>query len=190
MSGTVRWGVLSTADIAVRKVIPGIRKAARCEVVAIASRDATVARSVADRLGIPTAARDTLLKLGVSTVGQFLDLPLDGVGVRFGPEVRRLHRLASGTLREPLKPAHPDLPAMRRVILDHPEFDASRIVALASEALGPILDEIGAKGRALVYRPKLAFELSCRKGVGSRGWYVDMVGRRVPRASVLDQIVE
>jgi predicted dehydrogenase len=55
MSGTVRWGVLSTADIGVRKVIPGIRKAARCEVVAIASRDAAVARSVADRLGIPNA---------------------------------------------------------------------------------------------------------------------------------------
>jgi predicted dehydrogenase len=55
MSGTVRWGVLSTADIGVRKVIPGIRKAARCEIVAIASRDGAVARSVADQLGIPTA---------------------------------------------------------------------------------------------------------------------------------------
>ena len=55
MSGTVRWGVLSTADIGVRKVIPGIRKAARSEVVAIASRDPVVARSVADQLGIPTA---------------------------------------------------------------------------------------------------------------------------------------
>jgi len=55
MSGTLRWGVLSTADIGVRKVIPGIRKAARCEVVAIASRDGEQARDVADRLGIPTA---------------------------------------------------------------------------------------------------------------------------------------
>ena len=55
MSGTLRWGILSTADIGVRKVIPGMRKAARSEVVAIASRDGEQARAVADRLGIPTA---------------------------------------------------------------------------------------------------------------------------------------
>ena len=55
MSGTVRWGILSTADIGVRKVIPGMRKAARCEVVAIASRDGEQARAVAAELGIPTA---------------------------------------------------------------------------------------------------------------------------------------
>jgi predicted dehydrogenase len=55
MSGTVRWGILSTEDIGVRKVIPGIRKAARCEVVAIASRDGEQARAVADQLGIPSA---------------------------------------------------------------------------------------------------------------------------------------
>ncbi|MFL5686141.1 MAG: Gfo/Idh/MocA family protein [Chloroflexota bacterium] len=55
MSGTVRWGILSTADIAVRKVIPGMRKAARSEVVAIASRDGDQARAAAARLGIPTA---------------------------------------------------------------------------------------------------------------------------------------
>ena len=80
MSGTVRWGVLSTADIAVRKVIPGIRKAARCEVVAIASRDATVARSVADRLGIPTAH------------GRYEDLLADpGVDVVYIPLPNHLH---------------------------------------------------------------------------------------------------
>jgi predicted dehydrogenase len=51
----LRWGILSTADIARKKVIPGLLKAERCEVVAIASRDAAQARSVADELGIPTA---------------------------------------------------------------------------------------------------------------------------------------
>ena len=55
MSGTVRWGILSTADIGLRKVIPGIQKAARCEVVAISSRDVETARSAAERLRIPTA---------------------------------------------------------------------------------------------------------------------------------------
>jgi predicted dehydrogenase len=51
----LRWGILSTADIARRKVIPGLLKADRCEVVAIGSRDAGQARTVADELGIPTA---------------------------------------------------------------------------------------------------------------------------------------
>lgn len=102
-----------------------------------------------DRLSLPTSARDTLVKLGVTTVGQFVDLPLDGIGVRFGPEVRRLHRLASGALAQPLAPEHPDVPAMRRMILDDPEFDASRLVARIDEAIGPLLDEVAAKGRAL-----------------------------------------
>ncbi len=52
---TVRWGVLSTASIATEKVIPGMRRARRAELVAIASRDVGTARTTADRLGIPTA---------------------------------------------------------------------------------------------------------------------------------------
>jgi predicted dehydrogenase len=52
---TLRWGILSTANIGTEKVIPGIQGAARCEVVAIGSRDGRLARSVADRLGIERA---------------------------------------------------------------------------------------------------------------------------------------
>ena len=51
----VRWGILSTADIAINKVIPGIRRSARGEVVAIASREGDRAAAVAARLGIPRA---------------------------------------------------------------------------------------------------------------------------------------
>jgi predicted dehydrogenase len=52
---TLRWGILSTANIGTKKVIPGIQGATRCEVVAIGSRDARLARTVADRLGIERA---------------------------------------------------------------------------------------------------------------------------------------
>jgi protein ImuB len=38
---------------------------------------------------------------------------------------------------------------MRRLILDNPELDAARLVARIEEAIGPMLDEIAAKGRAL-----------------------------------------
>ena len=48
----VRWGVLSTARIATEKVIPGIRRSERGEVVAIATRVDDRARAAAARLGI------------------------------------------------------------------------------------------------------------------------------------------
>jgi len=52
---TVRWGVVSTADIAVRKVIPGMRRASNAEVLAIASREPGRADATAAALGIPKA---------------------------------------------------------------------------------------------------------------------------------------
>jgi predicted dehydrogenase len=51
----VRWGILSTADIGMKKVTPAIMRSAHSEVVAIASRDLSRARAAADELGIPKA---------------------------------------------------------------------------------------------------------------------------------------
>ena len=51
----LRFGILSTADIARKKVIPGMRTAPNVDVVAIASRDAAVAERVARELDIPRA---------------------------------------------------------------------------------------------------------------------------------------
>ena len=55
MARPLRWGVLSTATIAVTKVIPGLRRAERAEVVAIGSRDPAAAERWAATLGIPRA---------------------------------------------------------------------------------------------------------------------------------------
>ena len=52
MAKKIRWGVLSTAKIGVKKVIPGMQNGELCEVTAIASRDAAKAREAADELGI------------------------------------------------------------------------------------------------------------------------------------------
>ena len=51
----LRFGILSTADIARKKVIPGMRTADRVEVVAIASRERGTAARVAAELAIPRA---------------------------------------------------------------------------------------------------------------------------------------
>lgn len=51
----VKWGVISTASIGIRKVIPGMQRGAWSEVVAIASRDGKKAEAVARKLQIPKA---------------------------------------------------------------------------------------------------------------------------------------
>ena len=51
----LRFGILSTADIARKKVIPGMRTAPSVDVTAIASRDVAVAERVARELGIRRA---------------------------------------------------------------------------------------------------------------------------------------
>jgi predicted dehydrogenase len=51
----VRWGVLGTASIAVRKVIPAMQRGQWSEIAGIASRDVARARSAAATLGIPSA---------------------------------------------------------------------------------------------------------------------------------------
>lgn len=50
---TLRWGILSTANIARTAVIPGTQAADRCEVVAVGSRDPDAAAAFASELGIP-----------------------------------------------------------------------------------------------------------------------------------------
>jgi predicted dehydrogenase len=55
MANKVRWGILSTAKIGVKKVIPGMQKSKLCEIAAIASRDLHHAEEVGRSLGIPKA---------------------------------------------------------------------------------------------------------------------------------------
>ena len=55
MSKKIRWGVLSTASIGVRKVLPAMQKGEYSSVAAIASRSLAKAKETAAKLGIPTA---------------------------------------------------------------------------------------------------------------------------------------
>jgi predicted dehydrogenase len=55
MTDRVRWGVLSTANIAVTKVIPAMQRSSSCEIAAIASRNLSKAEEVAKGLSIPNA---------------------------------------------------------------------------------------------------------------------------------------
>lgn len=51
----INWGILSTANIGVKKVIPALQRGEYCNIVGIASRDLGKAQTIAVRLGIPQA---------------------------------------------------------------------------------------------------------------------------------------
>jgi len=55
MTSRVKWGVLGVANIAVKKVIPGMQAGEWCDIAAIASRDLMKAQSAAQQLHIPKA---------------------------------------------------------------------------------------------------------------------------------------
>src|SRR3954454_3270943 len=55
MKQKVRWGILSTANIAMKKVIPAMQQSPWCEIAAIASRDLSKATDAANKLQIPKA---------------------------------------------------------------------------------------------------------------------------------------
>lgn len=55
MTEKMRWGVISTANIARAAVIPALQQAETADVIAVASRDLDRAEAFADRVGIPRA---------------------------------------------------------------------------------------------------------------------------------------
>ena len=53
MAEKIKWGVMGAANIALKKVIPGMQRGEWCEITALASRDLTRAQRAAKELGIP-----------------------------------------------------------------------------------------------------------------------------------------
>jgi len=114
------------------------------------AEERAVARQVRlDRLGIDPAAREMLDRLGIRTVGAFIDLPVEGIEKRLGPEMLRLHRIASGQLHVPLQPDKPRPPALKRLYLDHPESDARRLVTAVEQLIDPLLAILADRCEAL-----------------------------------------
>jgi protein ImuB len=114
-----------------------------------AAEKAAASEAPLDRLPLTPPVRDALLKLGVATLGQFLELPPEGLAARFGPEVHRLHRLAAGELAIPLAAAEPLVPVSQGAVLEPPETDATRLLKVIEDLLRPLLDTLSRKAAAL-----------------------------------------
>jgi len=114
-----------------------------------ADERAAARRVPLDRLALETDARDTLGRLGIDTVGGFMDLPVEGVAKRFGERAHRLHRLARGTLQLPLQPQRPLPPAVRHLDFDDVETSIPRLIHAVERELDPLLKTLVDRGHAL-----------------------------------------
>ncbi len=100
-------------------------------------------------LNLEPQMRDLLEKLGINTVGQFVNLPPEGILKRFGPKANLLHKLATGDIRLSLQPEKPQPAAVKRLVLDHPEVDIGRIMAVIQRLLQPLLHMLAKRGHCL-----------------------------------------
>jgi protein ImuB len=113
------------------------------------AEDALVRRVPLQRVGLPPSVRESLHQLGIRQVGEFLNLPADGILRRFGPEAHRLHRFASGALYLPLQPSLPVEPLSVSVDLEYRETDFTRLSFVIKQLLDGLLDRLAQRGEAL-----------------------------------------
>lgn len=108
-----------------------------------------VRRIPIERLALQASLRDTLFKLGVKTVGEFMDLPPGGIRKRFGPEAAHWHALARGEQWAPLTPQPLFEPIEGRAVLDYPLADVDSVLAKLGSLLESFLMELSARHEIL-----------------------------------------
>jgi len=113
------------------------------------AEEASIRNIAIERLGFDPRLRDALDKLGIRTLGAFLELPADGLRRRFGKEVHQLHRLARGDLWSPLQPKPVTDPIERALPLDYTENDAQRLMVLVEDLLHGLLPQLMARHQGL-----------------------------------------
>lgn len=104
------------------------------------------------RLGLPDSAREMFERLNVSTVGDLLALPPEGVRRRFSDPVWRWYRRARGDLERPVESVGGQGPVDLEIEFDEPLTVETRLVFAVKRRLNPVLGglERGPRGvRAL-----------------------------------------
>jgi protein ImuB len=101
------------------------------------------------RLGLGQELCAALGALAVHTLGDLAKLPAAGLRKRFGPEVHRLHRQASGALASPVQPRAPEDPLVAVLHLDRAEDDRERLIFILKPLLDSLLLKLQKRGQAL-----------------------------------------
>ncbi|MFB6264226.1 MAG: DNA polymerase Y family protein [Bradymonadaceae bacterium] len=90
-------------------------------------------------LGVAPDLRDELRKLGIETVGEFVELPPAGLKRRYGGEVVELHRRARGDLAIPLQADPADGAIELRFRPDGGARESTRLIFGIKRQLNPVL---------------------------------------------------
>jgi protein ImuB len=91
-----------------------------------------------------------LQTLGITTVGEFLRLPGDGIRQRFGVEADTLYQCAAGRRWTPLVPVPADEPQERELHFDAPETNTEGLVFVVKRLLDSLLAGLGRRAHAVV----------------------------------------
>ena len=102
-----------------------------------------------DRLNLDPEARDRLLMLGVTTVGDFLRLPSEGIRTRFGSAIDEMYQLAMGNRWAPLRPEPIKEPHVRSIEFDEPESNTERLVFVVKRLLDGLVTELICRANAV-----------------------------------------
>jgi protein ImuB len=189
------WGMAIQRAIAELRfagaVVVGFSRFATYAIARATRGGVTVLRSDADertgasavplaRLDVDPKLRDSLARLGVTTLGQMVRLPGGGILERFGHEAHRLYQLAAGERWDPLVPLAPPEAPDEHVVLDDDEQDIERLVFFLKGAIDRLFERLAARGRALT---ALHVELTLRHAVGDTELRADCIK---PAAPTLD----
>jgi protein ImuB len=104
----------------------------------------------------------TLEKLGIHTIGEFVQLPPSGLLERFGPVAARLHDRARGELWHPLQPITVTGPLQHQLTFEVPETETTRLLFAINRALPLLVASARARHEALV-RLELQFTFAGEK---------------------------
>ena len=92
---------------------------------------------------------DTLEKLGIITLSDFVRLPAAGVRERFGLEAFRLHQNAAQVRSSRLTQTPYREAATETLVFDDPESDLERLTFALKSGLHPLLRTLASRGEAL-----------------------------------------
>lgn len=119
-------------------------------------------RAVAiEHLGFAPSLRDKLAKLGIHTVGGFMDLPADGIRRRFGSDAKELHHQAVGEGWTPLKARLILEPVRKSKLFEHAETNLDRLENNLQPMVRSILSKLSERRESI---SKLRFRLTLDDG--------------------------
>ncbi len=120
----------------------------RC-LLSVEEERSLTARVPLRRLGLSADSLIPLEKLGVSTVGSLLRLPVSGLRKRFGEDVERIAMMASGRRVEPFQPIAEALPIIKRLDFDDPIIDVNQLLFAILEPLRWLMNTLESRQLAL-----------------------------------------